>query len=93
MDAQQEFALPPQEAHQQQLAAMYRQHYRELHPDRLRAALFDYFRWLELAISGNQIAECDERDFTIDELEALNRYQEALLKQLASKNCVPLPLP
>ena len=93
MDAQQELAPPPQEDHQQQLAAMYRQHYRELHPDQLRAALFDYFRWLELASSGNQIAECDDGDFTIAELEALNRYQEALLKQFASKKRVPLPLP
>ena len=93
MDAQQESALPTQDEHQRQLAAMHRQHYRELHPDRLKRALFDYFRWLERAISGNQIAECDERDFTIDELEALNRYQEALLKQFASKKRVPLPLP
>ena len=93
MDAQQESALPTQDEHQRQLAAMHRQHYRELHPDRLKRALFDYFRWLERAISGDQIAECDERDFTIDELEALNRYQEALLRQFASKNSAPLPLP
>ena len=93
MDAQQELAPPTQEDHQRQLVAMYRQNYRELHPDRLRTALFDYFRSLELAISGAQITECDERDFTIDEIEALNRYQEALLKRLASKKRVPLPLP
>ncbi|MBP1682152.1 MAG: hypothetical protein H6Q35_2491 [Proteobacteria bacterium] len=91
MDAKQVIAPPTQDDYQRQLAAMYRQNYRELHPDLLRAALFNYFRFLEHAISGNQIAECDDVDFTIAELEALNRYQEALLKQFMSKKRVALP--
>ena len=89
MNAPEVITPPTQEVYQQQLAAMYRQGYRELHPDRLRKLLFDYFLFLEHAISGAPIAECDDGDFTIAELEALNRYHEVSLKRFATRLRTP----
>ena len=91
MKAQQTILAPTQEDYQRQLEAMYRQGYRELHPEKLRKALFDYFVFLETAISGTLIAECADGDFTVAELEALNRYQEAALKRYSSKKRIPAP--
>ena len=83
MDDQQTGVPTTQADHQQRLAAMYRQDYRASRPQCLRKALFAYFVFLEQAIAGKPSADCcacAEGDFTIAELEALNRYQEALLR-------------
>lgn len=93
MKAQEMISTPTQQDYQRQLAAMYRQGYRELHPEKLRKALFDYFLFLENTISGTLIAECADSDFTVAELEALNCYQEAALKRYTSKNRLAAPLP
>lgn len=84
MDDQQTAAPTTQADHLRRLAAMYRQDYRASHPQCLRKALFAYFVFLEQAIVGKSAADCcacAESDFTIAELEALNRYQEALLRR------------
>lgn len=89
MDDQQTAAPTTQAAHQRRLAAMYRQDYRTSHPHCLRKALFAYFVFLEQAIAGKPTADCcacAEDDFTIAELEALNRYQEALLRRGVPKS-------
>lgn len=89
MDDQQTAAPTTQADHQQRLAAMYRQNYRASRPQCLRKALFAYFVFLEQAIAGKPTADCcacAEGDFTIAELEALNRYQEALLRRGVPRN-------
>lgn len=82
MDAQLQDDSPTQHYFRQRLKRLYRKNSRVSHSEELRKALFDYFVFLEQSITGGCAPECFEDEFSIPELEAMNRYNEALLSML-----------
>ena len=82
MELKKKSSLSTQQDFQRVLAEMNQQNYRELHPDKFRKTLHDYFIFLELSISWLSKTTSTKCDFSITELEGVNQYLEAVLRKV-----------